>query len=218
MQAVEAIPMAHAKLRRLDLRVVAGLLLMLVAVVGGSSLIRNAQARTPVLVAAGTVQPGEVITASDLRVVEVTAPAGIAYLPASARSGVVGRVAAEPLWAGKVLGPGSLSDGSPLASGMVAFSLLLPPQSAVAGEIRAGDHVAVLASPGSDQAGQAGSSSADTTILFTDLPVLSVHQASGADGESLLVTLTLRLEEARALAQAKATGRVDLALVSGASP
>src|SRR5438093_6254087 len=138
MQAVEAIPRAHASIRRLDLRVVTGLLLMLVAVVGGSSLIRNAQARTPVLVAAGTVQPGEVITAGDIRIVEASLPGGIAYLPASARSDVVGRVATEPLWAGKVLGSGSLSDAPPLASGMVALSLLLSPQAAVAGSIRAG--------------------------------------------------------------------------------
>jgi Flp pilus assembly protein CpaB len=217
MQAVEAIPRAHVRLRRLDLRVVAGLLLMLVAVVGGSSLIRNAQARTPVLVAAGTVQPGEIITAADVRVVEASLPAGIAYLPASARSDVVGRVAAEPLWSGKVLGPGSLSDAPPLATGMVAFSLLLSPQAAVAGQIRAGDRVAVLASPSSDQAVKPGSESA-TTILFTDVPVLSVRQASSPDGENLLVTLTLRLEEARAVAEAKAVGRVDLALVSGATP
>src|SRR6266542_5738806 len=101
MQAVETIPRVHASLRRLDLRLVTGLLLMLVAVVGGSSLIRNAQARTPALVAAATVQPGEVIEASDLRVVELSVPAGIAYLPASARNAIVGKVAAEHLWAGK---------------------------------------------------------------------------------------------------------------------
>jgi Flp pilus assembly protein CpaB len=217
MQAVEAIPRVHAKVRRLDLRVVTGLLLMLVAVVGGSSLIRNAQARTPVLVAAASVQPGEVIKASDLRVVEISVPAGIAYLPASARSDVVGRVAAEPLWAGKVLGPGSASQAPPLAPGMVAFSLLLPPEAAVAGDIRAGDRVAVLASPPSDQTARAGSRSG-TTILFTDVPVLSVRQASSAEGQGLLVTLTLRLAEARAVAEARATGRVDLALLSGATP
>ena len=217
MQAVEAIPRAHATIRRLDLRVVTGLLLMLVAVVGGSSLIRNAQARTPVLVAAASVQPGEVIKASDLRVVEISVPAGIAYVPASARSDVVGRVAAEPLWAGKVLGPGSASQAPPLAPGMVAFSLLLPPEAAVAGDIRAGDRVAVLASPPSDQTARAGSRSG-TTILLTDVPVLSVRQASSAEGQGLLVTLTLRLEEARAAAEARATGRVDLALLSAATP
>jgi Flp pilus assembly protein CpaB len=217
MQAVEAIPRAHASLRRLDLRVAVGLLLMLVAVIGGSSLIRNAQARTPALVAAGTVQPGEVIQAGDLRVVEMSVPAGIAYLPASAREDLVGRVATEPLWDGKVLGSGSVSDAPPLSPGMVAFSLLLPQEAAVAGDIRAGDRVAVLSSPPSDEGAKPKSRSV-TTILFTEIPVLSVRQASSAEGEGLLVTLTLRLEEARALAEARATGRVDLALLSGGTP
>ncbi len=214
MQATEAIPRAHSRLRRLDLRVAVGLLLMLVAVLGGASLIRSAQARTPVLVAIGTVQPGEVIEASDLRLVEVSLPAGIAYLPASMEGEVVGRVAAEPLWEGKILAPGSVSDAPPLAPGMVAITVLLPQESAVGGSIRAGNRVAVLSSPGANEAGVGRQKSA-TTILFTEVPVLSVRQVSTAEGEGLLVTLTLRLEEARALAQARNSGRVDLALVSG---
>lgn len=214
MQATEAIPRAHSRLRRLDLRVAVGLLLMLVAVLGGASLIRSAQARTPVLVAVGTVQPGEVIEASDLRVVEVSLPAGIAYLPASMEGEVVGRVAAEPLWEGKIFARGSVSDAPPLAPGMVAFTVVLPQESAVGGSLRTGDRVAVLSSPGANEAGVGRQKSA-TTILFTEVPVLSVQQVSTAEGQSLLVTLTLRLDEARALAQARNSGRVDLALLSG---
>src|SRR6266540_7563932 len=87
MQASEALVAGtHSRLRRLDLRVAVGVLLMLVAVLGGASLIRTAQARTPVLVAADTVQPGEVIQPSDLRVVEMSVPAGVAHLSASAES------------------------------------------------------------------------------------------------------------------------------------
>jgi Flp pilus assembly protein CpaB len=215
MQASEALVAgAHSRLRRLDLRVVIGLLLMTVAVLGGASLIRNAQARTPVLVAAGTVQPGEVIDGSDLRVVEMSIPAGIAYLSASAQGQVEGGVAAEPLWEGKVLGPGSVAEAPPLAAGTVAITLLLPPESAVGGDVRAGDQVAVLSSPGVNEAG-AGQEQSATTILLTEVPVLSVRQASTAEGEGLLVTLTLRLEEARAVAEARASGRVDLALLPG---
>jgi Flp pilus assembly protein CpaB len=97
---------------------------------------------------------------------------------------------------------------------MVAITVLLPLESAVGGSIRAGDRVAVLSSPGANEAGVGRQKSA-TTILFTEVPVLSVRQVSTAEGEGLLVTLTLRLEEARALAQARNSGRVDLALVSG---
>src|SRR6266542_633301 len=214
MQVVEAIPRAHASFRRLDLRVVTGLLLMLAAVLGGASLIRNAQARTPVLVAAGSVQPGEVIGPSDLRVVEMSVPAGVAYLSASAEGQIEGGVAAEPLWEGKVLGPGSVADAPPVGPGMVAITLLLPPESAVGGDMRSGDRVAVLSSPGVDEAG-GNQQEAATTILLADVPVLSVRDASTSEGEGVFVTLTLRLDEARALAEARATGRVDLALLPG---
>jgi Flp pilus assembly protein CpaB len=215
MQGSEALVAgAHSRLRRLDLRVAIGLLLMTVAVLGGASLIRNAQARTPVLVAAGSVQPGEVIEASDLRVAEISLPAGVSYLSASMEGEIEGRVAAEPLWDGKVLATGSVAETPPLAAGMVAITLLLPPESAVGGSVRAGDNVAVLSSPGVNEAGGDQESSA-TTILLTEVPVLSVRQASTAEGEGLLVTLTLRLEEARAVAEARASGRVDLALLPG---
>ena len=215
MQASEALVAgAHSRLRRLDLRVAIGLLLMTVAVLGGASLIRNAQARTPVLVAAGSVQPGEVIEASDLRVAEISLPAGVSYLSASMEGEIEGRVAAEPLWDGKVLATGSVAEAPPLAPGMVAITLLLPPESAVGGSVRAGDNVAVLSSPGVNEAGGDQQSPA-TTILLTEVPVLSVRQASTAEGEGLLVTLTLRLEEARAVAEARASGRVDLVLLPG---
>jgi Flp pilus assembly protein CpaB len=215
MQASEALVAgAHSRLRRLDLRVAVGLLLMLVAVLGGASLIRSAQDRIPVLVAAGSVQPGEVIGPSDLRVVEMSVPAGVAYLSASAKGQVEGRVAGEPLWDGKVLGPGSVAEAPPVAAGMVAITLLLPPESAVGGDIRSGDRVAVLSSPGVDEAG-GNQQEAATTILLPDVPVLSVRDASTSEGEGVFVTVTLRLEEARAIAEARASGRVDLVLLPG---
>lgn len=215
MQASEALVAgAHSRLRRLDLRVAVGLLLMLVAVLGGASLIRGAQDRTPVLVAAGSVQPGEVIGPSDLRVVEMSVPVGVAYLSASAEGQIEGRVAAEPLWDGKVLGPGSVAEAPPVAAGMVAITLLLPPESAVGGDVRSGDRVAVLSSPGVDEAG-GNQQEAATTILLPDVPVLSVRDASTSEGEGVFVTLTLRLDEARAIAEARASGRVDLALLPG---
>src|SRR6266511_1696421 len=196
MQASEALVAgAHSRLRRLDLRVAVGLLLMLVAVLGGASLIRSAQDRSPVLVAAGSVQPGEVIGPSDLRVVEMSVPAGVAYLSASAEGQIEGRVAAEPLWDGKVLGPGSVAEAPPLAAGMVAITLLLPPESAAGGDEAGGNQ-----------------QKAATTILLPAVPVLSVRDASTSEGEGVFVTLTLRLDEARALAEARASGRVDLAL------
>lgn len=211
MQAAEALlPRAHARVRRIDLRVAVGVILMLAAVLGGASLIKSAQARTPVLIAAGSVQPGEVIEASDVRVAEMSLSGGVAYLPASMREQIVGRVAAEPLWEGKLLAPNSVSQAPPLPPGTVAMSLALKPENAVAGSIRAGDSVAVIASTAP------GRGEPRTTILFTSVPVLSVVRAAASEGGGVIVTLRLRLEEARALAAARAAGPIDLALLSGA--
>ena len=210
--AESLLPRAHVRLRRIDLRVAVGVLLMLVAVFGGASLIRTAQARTPVLIAAGSVQPGEVIEAGDVRIAELSLSGGVAYLPASMRSQIVGRVAAEPLWDGKVLGPNSLSQSPPLPAGTVAMSLMLKPEAAVAGGIRPGDNVAVITSTAPGRGAQ------QTTILFTSVPVLAVTRAEIEDGGGVVVTLRLRLEEARALAAARAAGTVDLVLLAGATP
>jgi len=211
MQAADALlPRAHVRLRRIDLRVAVGLVLMMVAVFGGAALIRTAQSRTPVLVAAAAVQPGEVITASDLRVADLSLAGGVAYLPASMRGQLVGRIATEPFWAGKLLGPNSVAQTAPLPAGMVAMSLLLKSDHAVAGSLVAGNNVAVIASSAPGQAAQ------QTTILFTSVQVLAVSRARLEDGGGVTVTLRLRLEEARALAAARAAGPVDLVQVSGA--
>lgn len=211
MATAEAVlPRAHSRLRRIDLRVAVGLVLMLVAVVGGASLIKAAQARTPVLVAAGTVEPGQVIGASDVRVVEASLAGGITFLPAAMESSIVGRVATEPLWEGKLLGPNSVSDAPPLPAGTVSMSLMLKPERVAGGTVRAGDRVAVIAST-SPARGEPR-----TTILFPAVAVLSVSQTAGDQGGGVLVSLRLRLEEARALAEARAGGEIDLVLLSGA--
>ena len=114
MATAEAVlPRAHSRLRRIDLRVAVGLLLMLVAVVGGAGLIKSAQARIPVLIAAGSLEPGEVITAADLRVAEMSLAGGVAHLPAAMESSLVGRVATEPWWEGKLLGPRARTPSQP---------------------------------------------------------------------------------------------------------
>jgi Flp pilus assembly protein CpaB len=193
MQASEALVAgAHSRLRRLDLRVAVGLLLMLVAVLGGASLIRSAQDRIPVLVAAGSVQPGEVIGPSDLRVVEMSVPAGVAYLSASAEGQIEGRVAAEPLWDGKVLGPGSVAEAPPVAAGMVAITLLLPPESAVGGDIRSGDRVAVLSSRGVDEAGGNQQEAATTILLLRELLGHTRDRAEEAAGRSPSILYGIR--------------------------
>jgi Flp pilus assembly protein CpaB len=136
--------------------------------------------------------------------------AGVSFVPASMRSELVGRVATEPWWDGKLLGQGALATTTVLPAGSVAMSIALKPEQSVAGTIRSGDAVAVISSTAP------GSSEPRTTILFASVPVLAVTRGDQSQGTAIIVTLRLRLEEARALAQARTRGPIDLVLVSGA--
>ncbi len=211
MQAAEAIvPRTAARIRRIDLRVGVGIFLMALSLIGSTALIRKAEARLSVLVAARTVEPGSVIQASDLRVESISLTGGVAYLGEERRSAVIGKIAAEQLWPGKLLSSSSVADTAKLPAGYVAMSLALKPDRAAGGQLRPRDHVAVIASTSPDRP------SASTRLLLTDVPVLSIRQGDAADGGAVIVTLRLRLEEARDLAEARSGGEIDLVLLSAA--
>lgn len=211
MQAVEPFfPKAASRVRRIDVRIIVGIMVMVLAAFVMATLDKRDKARLPVLVAARTIEPGSVIAPTDLKVEEISLSNGIAYLAESRRGTVVGSIATERLFPGKLLTSESVAKTASLPAGYVAMSTALKPDRAAGGELRSGDHVAVVVSPSPDRADQ------ETRILFTDVPVLSVREGDRADGGTVIVTLRLRLEEARALAAARASGSIDLVLLSAA--
>jgi Flp pilus assembly protein CpaB len=204
------VPQTAARVRRVDLRVLLGLALLLAGVLGTLASIQQAGQRTPVLVMARSVQAGQVIGADDIRVAELGTAPGVATLGAGERARVVGRRAAVPLEQGQVLGPAVVADGPALGPGQVAMSLALAPEHAAAGQVRAGDRVAVVASGKPDEpSGDAGSG-----VLLSPVSVLSVlPQGNDSGGEDkLLVSLAVRPSQAALLAKA-AQGTVDLVLL-----
>jgi Flp pilus assembly protein CpaB len=204
------VPKTAARMRRVDLRVLIGLALLLVGVLGTLGIVQQAGQRSPVLVMARAVQAGQVIDTGDVRVAELGVAPGVATLGVGERARVVGRVAAVPLESGQVLSPAVVADGPALAAGQVAMSMALAPEHAAAGLLRAGDRVAVLASgkPGDTIAsGRAG-------VLLSPVRVLSVlpqGDDTSAD-RKLLVSLAVRPEQAVLLAQAT-QGTLDLVLL-----
>jgi Flp pilus assembly protein CpaB len=193
----------------MDLRVILGLVLMLAALLGGASVIRHARQRVPVLAAAATVQPGQVISDKDLRVIEFSPEPGVATVSASERASLVGKVAAEPLYPGKLLTARSITSGPPVPAGYVAMSLAAKSERAVAGGLRSGDRVAIVATS------RPGQPDARSLLLFPDLRVLSVVTGSGAESDRVIVTVMVRPEEARMLAEARHGGEVDFLLLPG---
>lgn len=208
MQAVETlVPRAASRIRRLDMRVVVGMILMLFAIAGTASIVQKARDRVPVLVAARSVEAGEVIKSSDLRVADISVVGGISYLAASRTREIAGQIAAKPLAAGEILTPHSVVSKSSLPAGYVSMSVALKPSRAAAGSLQAGDHVAVISSPSPER-------NEPSTILFTDVVVQSVRQAQTSEGSAIVVALRLRLDEARALAEAQTKGAIDLVLLA----
>jgi len=205
------VPQAAAHARRIDLRVLIGLALLLAGVLGTLAIVQQAGQRTPVLVMARSVQAGQVISAADVRVAELGTAPGVATLGAGDRARVVGRRAAVPLEAGQVLGPAVVADGPALGAGQVAMSLALAPEHAAAGQLRAGDQVAVVASGKPDDA----SIGVASGVLLSPVRVLSVlPQGDDASADrKLLVSVAVRPEQAALLAKA-AQGTLDLVLLS----
>lgn len=201
------VPRTAAGLRRVDLRVVIGLLLVLAGVLGTAGVVRRTGARTPVLVVARPVAAGTPIEATDLRVAEIGLAPGVAAVPVGERDRVVGKVPTAALATGQVLSPDLLVDTPALEAGEVAVSVGIAPDHAVGGALHPGDRVKVLATS------NVGRPDAKTVVLFPALRVLAVSSGMSAGDTKLTVTLAVRSEDAALLAQAQAGGALDLALV-----
>lgn len=195
------------KARRIDLRVVAGLLLFGVGTLATSSVIRQAQEKTPVLVADGALQPGHVIEAGDLRAAGLSLAPGVSSVPADRSDALVGTTVARPLVPGQLLHPDDVSHGMPLSPGHVAVSVGVSAPQAAGGQLRPGDLVMVLSTENPDRP------EARTTMVLSSVEVLSVSEpADVSAGPELTVTLEVDADDAAAVTQAAHSGAIDLVL------
>jgi Flp pilus assembly protein CpaB len=189
-------------------RPLAGLALLLIAVVGYWSLAgRVATARTPVLVAARALPAGATLNSADVRVAHISGdPAMVAALiPAGRLPSLIGRRLQSPLAGGAPVLPSALA---PAGRVPAAFTLTLPALNALAGALRPGDRVSVLVTYTS-AAGQAS-----THVVARHVLVLAVGAPrSGLDPGTATVPVTVDLSQpglATALALANEAGKIDL--------
>lgn len=188
---------------RSRVRPVAGVLLLVVVcalvVAEGRGRAGN---REPVLALARPVTAGQVITAADLRVVQVSVAGPASLLPASRLAQVAGRTAAAGLPAGSLLAAGDIGAACP-GRGQAWLGVALGPGRYPPG-LSPGQHVGVLAAPapGRGPARVAGYG-----------VVLSVTAAvPGAAGETVAV-LDLPRDVVPQVAAASTAGRVSLAVI-----
>ena len=101
-------------------------------------------ARQTVLAATRDIPSGDVIAASDLREVQVSADSGTSLVAAAQKTTIVGKRAAVTIPSGSLLASGSVRDGAQLAHGEAIVSVILAPGAAPVPDLRVGDHVVAV--------------------------------------------------------------------------
>jgi len=164
----------------------------------------RAGSREPVLALARSVAAGQVITVSDLRVVDVSAAGPVSLVPAWRQAQVAGRTATASLPAGSLLAAGDVGAPSP-GRGQAWLGVALLPGRYPPG-LAPGQHVGVLAGPAPGSGGHAPARVAGYGV------VLSVTAAPVPGGETV-VELDLPRQVVPQVAAASAAGRVSLAVI-----
>ena len=194
--------------------VVAGVVLVAVAALIGAWVFAATSDTMRVLVAARDVPPGEVIGATDVRVVELGRSGDVRAIRPDEQSLILGRAARGPIPAGTVLNTDLFADRAyVIPGGQVVIGAALAAGAAPTAGLAAGDRVDVLGVVKSN--GGAGATE-EATVLTTGT-VWSVEQPpTGGGSAAWWVSLLIPEGSQTAVAQAAADGLLRLSLV-GAS-
>ena len=208
-------------LPRVDIRLLAGLALVAVAVVGGLTLWRQAQVTVPVVVAVRDIPAGHVIERADLDVTQARLEGSLAALAIAEAeiNAIVGRTSVGTIHAGDLVVRPDLGTGPAIGPDQVAVTV--PVQAdAVYARIRRGDEVAVMAT--SDK----GKPQSLTVALLARATVFDVAiessrvslGGSGGDAEAsgrlTNVTLLIPRAEAERVAHAVVNAQLTLLLLA----
>lgn len=204
---VGPLPTPRRKSRLLQPLPLAGVVLVLLAVVGYLAVYNQTSRRTAVLVAARDLPAGTVLHAGDLRSAGLAGDRHVlsSVVPSRQLNVVVGRRLASPVPAGLPLSRSVLATRTTVPA---AFTVAVPVLHALGGGLRPGDRVTVLATF------QAAAGGAHTRAIARGLEVLAVGQPpTGIDQSSATVPVTLALPDpsmASQLALASEAGKIDL--------
>lgn len=173
----------------------------------------SSSSKDPVLALAVDVERGEVIEATDLRVVYVASDEPLSHLPGSASATVVGRIATTDLEAGTLLTRSQVTERVVLAPGDGVVGLALDPGQFPALGLVPGDRVNVVtaAAAGGTDSGGEDSGGEDRSVLAEDGEVFAVEEV-GNQGRQF-VSLRMSEADANRVASAAERGPVRLVLV-----
>ena len=167
-----------------------------------------------VMVAARDIAPGEVLAATDMRVVEMGKAGDLRAIQPSQQELVVGRAARGPIPQGTVLNTGLFAAaGQVIPLGWVVVGAALEPGAAPSAQLAAGDRVRVLGVERVAGTPAEGAAPPEATVL-AEGTVWSVERASqGTVTSKMWVAILIPVESQTQVAQAAADGRLRLALI-----
>jgi len=187
----------------------AGVVLVLVALIGYWGVYSASTKRTPILVTTHALAAGTVLSSGDLRTAELAGDNSVlaSLVPGRNLTQAVGRHLSTALPAGTPLPYGALASQQSQSS---AMTLAVPEFDVSGASLQAGDVVAVLATFG------AGSGQATTRPIARDLQIVSVGEVPpNSDPSTTTVPVTLTVSNpsiASSLALANEDAKLDLLL------
>jgi Flp pilus assembly protein CpaB len=194
--------------------VVAGVVLIGVAALLGAWVFSATASTMRVVVAAHDLEPGTVVGAGDLRVVEMGRTAGLRAVSPAQEGLIVGRAARGPIPAGTVLNSDLFADRDRvIPAGSVVVGAALPPGAIPVDGLAPGDRVNVI---GVAKSSGATAETTTATVLTTGT-VWSVSAPTSTGGSATWwVSALVPVASQPAVTQAAADGRLRLTLM-GAS-
>jgi hypothetical protein len=193
--------------------VVAGVALIAVAALIGAWVFAATSDTMRVIVAARSLEPGEVIAPADLRVVELGRSGDVRAIQPHQQDLILGQSARGPIPAGTVLNTDLFSDREDvIPDGEVVVGAALPAGAVPAAGLAAGDRVNVLGvveQPGTEPAG------VGARVLATGTVWSVVEPVSSGGSAVWWVSLSVRESAELPVAQAASDGLLRLSMTGG---
>ena len=204
--------------RRRPTWAIAGIGLIVLAMLLGAWVFAAQSSTTQVLVAARDLDAGEVVTSADFRVIELSNAGGLRAVQPAGQSLIVGKATRGPVPAGTVLNTGLFVDaGQSVPAGEVVVGVALDPGASPSTQLSAGNRVEVLAVArtvaGSTQAAPATAQVLATGTVWAVEPIGTGASSVGRVWVSLLIPQSAH----GAVAQAASEGRLRLGLLGAGS-
>jgi len=203
-----------------DIRLLLGVVLVIVALVGGLSFWRAARTTEPVVIAARPIAAGHIVTAEDLTLTEARLEGPLAGLALrdGDRAALMGQTVAVPIPAGAMVVRPDVGSGPVVGAEQVAITVPVPADSVFPG-LHRGDRVTVLGTS------EPGRPSSLTAVLLDGASVYAVSSDSSrvslgggnnaAAGRITNVTILVPRDRAEQLTHVLVNGTLTLVIAGG---